>query len=424
MWSRKRLDIGWADLLTGVVRSCFPPNRRSAAEKVERLWGDARQSLACLSVRSGFDLLLGALDLPRGSEVLVSAVTIPDMVRIIEQHGLTPVPVDIDPVRMAPRSGDWGRLVTPATKAVLVAHLFGGRTDMAPIIELAKKHGLAVIEDCAQAFAGTSYQGCPQADASMFSFGVIKAGTALGGAVLQVRKPEILNKMRHAQAQWPVQSRWHYLRRMMKYSGMKLLSSRPTTGMVAWVCKVVGCDYDLWVNRAARGFPGDGFFKQIQRQPSAPLLAVLERRLRRYDAERWGRHAAKGRELARLLGPKVSCPGAMVEPHTYWVFPIISDAPKTLMELLARAGFDATQGQSLCAVHPPEDRPQLAPKAAEQLLAGVVFLPFYPELTETEVRRMADVVIAGVNHKLPVAAGEKDQDVLVCPGQAGMATGR
>jgi hypothetical protein len=64
------------------------------------------------------------------------------------------------------------------------------------------------------------------------------------------------------------------------------------------------------------------------------------------------------------------------------------------------------------------------PKAAEQLLATVVFLPFYPELTEAEARRMAAVVMAGANHKLSVVVGEKDKEVLVHAGQAGMAAGQ
>ena len=69
MWARKRIDIGWSDLLFGVWRTCLSPNRTRAAQRVEALWPDAEHTLVCLSVRSGFDLLLAALDLPRDSEV-------------------------------------------------------------------------------------------------------------------------------------------------------------------------------------------------------------------------------------------------------------------------------------------------------------------------------------------------------------------
>ncbi|MBU4270509.1 MAG: DegT/DnrJ/EryC1/StrS family aminotransferase [Planctomycetes bacterium] len=401
MWSRKRLDIGWKDLLAGVFHVCFPPVPASVCRRVEALWPAAEQTLACLSVRSGLDLLLGALVLPRGSEVLVSAITIPDVIRIVEHHGLVPAPVDLAPEATAPSIDQWRRAINPATKAILVAHLFGGRVDMEPILDLAQRHGLLVFEDCAQAFAGTTYQGHPRADASMFSFGVIKSSTALGGAVLRVRDESVLERMRQRQTTYPLQSRWRYLQRLIKYAGMKLLACRPICGAFAHACRAIGFDYDRWVNRAARGFPGDALLTQIRRQPSAPLLAVLERRLRNYNVRRWQRHTEKGRTLANLLKKSVSCPGADTVPHTYWVFPVVVDAPKCLMEHLVRAGFDATQGQSLCVVPPPGDRPSSRAVVAEQLLANIIFLPFYPELTATESKRIAEIVLAGTNHKQP-----------------------
>jgi perosamine synthetase len=403
MWSRKRLDIRWSDVLAGGVRACFPPDAVVARRKLEESWPGGDGAIACLSVRSGFDLLLEMLSLPRGSEVLVSALTIPDMVRIVEHHGLVPVPVDLAIERMAPTMEAWRRAITPATRAILVAHLFGSRVDMGPILELARQHGLLVFEDCAQAFAGASYPGHPQADASMFSFGVIKSSTALGGAILRVRDRQVLDKMRQMQATYPVQSRWYYLKRLIKYSAFKLLTWRWVSGLFARACRAMGYDYDRWVNGAARGFPGDDFFRQIRQQPCAALLAVLGRRLRSYDARRWAAHSAKGKELTRLLEPNILCPGAGVTPHTYWVFPILTDSPERLIDELARAGFDATQGQSMCVVQPPADRAALKAQAAERLLANMLYLPFYPELTPGEARRMADVVLSKTRRKEALA---------------------
>jgi perosamine synthetase len=317
------------------------------------------------------------------------------MVRIIEAHGLVPVPVDLDLGRMAPEAAQWQRAMGPATRAILVAHLFGGRVEMEPILDLARRHHLSVIEDCAQTFAGDAYQGHPASDAAMFSFGVIKASTALGGAVLQVRDADVLERMRRRQTAWPLQPRSTYFRRLGKYAAMKLLATRPVCGTIARGFRMVGRDYDRWVNGTARGFPGPDLFAQIRRQPCAALLAVLARRLRRYDAERWRRHAEKGSSLARRLEPNMVCPGATASPHTYWVFPVLAENPRALIERLARAGFDATQGQSLCVVSAPTDRPSLAAHAAERLLASVVFLPFYPELPPAESQRMAAVAANG-----------------------------
>ena len=399
MWSRKRLDIGWSDLLFGAGRVFVPPDRTSVSRRVESLWPAVGNTLACLSVRTGFDLFLAALALPRGAEVLVSAITIPDMIRIIEHHGLVPVPVDLDPQLVAPSIENWRRAVTPATRAILVAHLFGGRVAMEPILELAGQKKLLVIEDCAQAYAGPGYQGHPGADASMFSFGTIKSSTALGGATLRVRDPEVLAQMRAVHAGYARQSRWLYGKRLVKYAILKVLSSRQISAFFVRMWMSLDFDYDRWINRAARGFPGEGFFEQIRKQPCTPLLAVLKRRLQGFRSNRLERHVKKGRDLAALLNENVFCPGATISPHTYWVFPVLVNEPGGLIEHLAMAGFDATQGQSLCVVPPPADRPELKARMADEILAKLVFVPFYPELPPREAERMAGEVLKVAGRK-------------------------
>jgi perosamine synthetase len=399
MWSRKRLDIGWPDLLFGICRVCLPYKQPGIDQFAQGIFSDPGHILSCLSVRSGFDLLLGALGLPQGSEVLVSAITIPDMIRIIKHHGLVPVPVDLDPGQMAPGLENWRRAITPATRAVLVAHLFGGRIPMEPILDLAGQKKLLVFEDCAQAYAGPEYQGHPGADASMFSFGTIKNSTALGGALLRVRDPELLARMRAAHAGYPKQNRRLYGKRLLKYALLKTMSSRPIIALLVHMCMRMDLDYDRWVNRAARGFPGDYFFEQIRKQPCVPLLAVLKRRLTRFNRRRLERHVEKGQKLAEILGEKVFCPGAANRPHTFWVFPVLINEPEGLIEHLALAGFDATQGQSLCVVPPPADRPEQKAKTAEEILAKIVFLPFYPELPQREATRMAEEVLKAAGRK-------------------------
>ncbi len=77
MWVRKRVDIGWSDLGAALAHCLLPDNRAARTTELERLWSSDDDAVACLSVRSGFDLWLSAVNLPAGSEVLVSAITIP-----------------------------------------------------------------------------------------------------------------------------------------------------------------------------------------------------------------------------------------------------------------------------------------------------------------------------------------------------------
>src|SRR3712207_4065972 len=88
MYARHRMDISVADISSGVL-SCGRQLRRKELEVgVLRLCSLEEEGLVCFSVRSGWDLWLGAQGLRAGDEVLVSAITHPDMVRIIHEHGL------------------------------------------------------------------------------------------------------------------------------------------------------------------------------------------------------------------------------------------------------------------------------------------------------------------------------------------------
>ncbi len=396
MWVRMRFDIEWPDLSYGIAAAGRPLDRQDLEGKVAGYWSAPEQAFACLSVRSGFDMFWAAHRLPPGSEVLMSALTIPDMVRIVEHHGLAAVPLDLDVSRMAPRLDLLEGAITPRTRAVVVAHLFGTRVPMDPIVQVARRHGLLVVEDCAQAFAGRAFEGHPESDAVMFSFGPIKTSTALGGAVLHVRDPEILRRMRSRQATYPVQQRSTYAQRLLKYSALKAASSRPLCDAILSLSQAAELNHDHLINSAVRGFSGPRFFERIRRQPSEPLLALLARRLWTFDPERLKRRAARGEFLVRLLSAAVRRPGSLAPDHTHWVFPIMVEDPPGVIAALGRAGFDATQGGSLRVIPPPADRPDLTPHATRSLARSTVFLPLCRQMPARSVRRMAEV-ITGLN---------------------------
>jgi dTDP-4-amino-4,6-dideoxygalactose transaminase len=110
---------------------------------------------------SGLDALVLALkyyEFPEGSEVIVPSNTYIATILAIYNNGLVPVLVEpdpdtynIDPLKIEER-------ITPRTKAIMVVHLYGKSCDMYPIMDVAKKHELKVIEDCAQSH-GASYKG-------------------------------------------------------------------------------------------------------------------------------------------------------------------------------------------------------------------------------------------------------------------------
>jgi perosamine synthetase len=341
----------------------------------------AENALVSLSVRSAFDLLLTALALPAGDEVLVSAVTHPDMVRIITLHGLRPVPVDIDPSTMAPDPHALGAGVTERSRAILVAHLFGARVDLDATVDTARRHRLFLIEDCAQSVEGPRDEGDPRADVSLFSFGFIKTATALGGALAWVRDPQLAEAMRAVQDAWPVQPRREYARRALAGLVVLALSHPSAFGLAARSGR-----NPAELVRTLSSADDEAFLQRVRRQPSAALVRMLGRRLRRFPSERLRARAAAGDELAETLPAGLFVPAGGTPRNSHWLFPVVADDPALLIQALRREGFDASQGASqIEAVQP-------APPCAAWLMAGIVFLPAYPEMAPPERQRLVRVI--------------------------------
>ncbi|TXK22420.1 DegT/DnrJ/EryC1/StrS family aminotransferase [Pontibacter qinzhouensis] len=112
--------------------------------------------ITCANGTDALQLALMALDLQPGEEVIVPAFTYVATAEAIALLGLTPVFADVDPHTFLLTAAAIEEQITSRTKAIVPVHLFGQCTDMAPILALAKKHDLYVIEDTAQAI-GAAY---------------------------------------------------------------------------------------------------------------------------------------------------------------------------------------------------------------------------------------------------------------------------
>lgn len=387
MIARKRLDIGWSDLAAG-IHACI---RQGSAKEEDFRNGD---SLHCLSVRSGFDLFLTALALPEGSEILVSAVTIPDMPRILREHGLIPVPVDLDFATASVNTTSLRAALTAKTKAILVAHLFGSRMAMDPVFEVATEHGLVVIEDCAQAFSGKEYTGDPRSDVRMFSFGPIKTATALGGAVLFVKDTALLKTMNGIQSRWPCQSRKTYLKKLITFCFFKAMLAPFFYTLLIGLLRLLGWDHDALVTGSARSFQGDGFFVRIRHRPCLALQRLVSRRIRTYDPSRLVERAGVGHDFMKAIPSRLAF-GGMASDHTFWIFPIVCSDPEQWRRKLLNAGFDAARGStSMGVVEPPPDRIGETISVSREAMARILYLPVYPVMSLRSRLRLAGLVSA------------------------------
>ncbi|GAB4288162.1 MAG: DegT/DnrJ/EryC1/StrS family aminotransferase [Methylophaga sp.] len=175
------------------------------------------QSRYCIGVGNGLDaivLILKAMGVGRGDEVIVPANTFIATWLAVEQVGAKPVPVEpvvdtynIDPARIE-------QAITSSTKAIIVVHLYGQTAEMEPINQLARQYGLKVIEDAAQAH-GALYQKRPAGSlghAAAFSFYPGKNLGALGdGGAVVTNDPLLADTVRALSNYGSVEKYHHHL---------------------------------------------------------------------------------------------------------------------------------------------------------------------------------------------------------------------
>jgi len=171
-------------------------------EAFEAEWAAYCEAKHAVGVANGLDALhfaLRALGVGAGDEVIVPSNTYIATWLAVSQCGATPVPVEpdastynIDPARIE-------QAITPATRVIIPVHLYGQPADLAPILAIARKHGLRVVEDAAQAH-GARYKGQrigAHGDVVAWSFYPGKNLGALGdGGAISTNDPEIADRIR------------------------------------------------------------------------------------------------------------------------------------------------------------------------------------------------------------------------------------
>ncbi len=173
------------------------PKVREFEEKWSAFTG-ARHSIAVTSCTTALHLSLAALGFGPGDEAIVPAFTWIATANVVEHLGGKVVFCDIDLNTFNLDVNDAARKITSRTKAILPVHLFGLSADMTPVMELASKHNLWVVEDAACGF-GSTYQGQHVGtfgDTGCFSFHPRKAITTGEGGMITTQGDALAEKLR------------------------------------------------------------------------------------------------------------------------------------------------------------------------------------------------------------------------------------
>lgn len=183
------IDTGWISSEGPFVKQF----EEQFAAKMGREYG-----IAVANGSVALDAAIVALGIGADDEVIMPAFTIISCAAAIVRAGAIPVLVDADPVTWNMDPGQIEARITPRTKAIMAVHIFGLPVDMAPVLALAAKYDLKVIEDAAQMHGQSCYgQPCGSfGDISTFSFYPNKHITTGEGGMIVTNDPLLADKCR------------------------------------------------------------------------------------------------------------------------------------------------------------------------------------------------------------------------------------
>ena len=362
-------------------------------------------AIAVPSARMGLNLALSALQLNKGDEVILPSLTFFSIPAMIRYMGLVPVFVDIVPTTYLIDLDQVEQRITSKTRAIIPTHLYGQPVDMDRVTEIAQKHDLLVIEDCAQS-CGARFKGQRTGsfgDVGYFTFGPTKPFTTLGGGMITSKNPEIAHRIRTAMRDFTPVSRLSVLKAAVKGVAMKVATNRCVFGASLWpalrALRVFGKDP---IEESFRepvkpttGIPGHYFRKLTSAQGD-----VGASQLRRIDGLSAIRHR-NGKYLAeRLKGTQDLVVPTVNEDaeHIFTSFVVQTSNREYLARELLRRGVDTATGyMSACSdLDMFKDDYSECPNATTAI-AKMLHLPIYHTLKIKELEYIASSVIKVMN---------------------------
>ena len=357
---KAQYDTVGADIEAAVVR-ILRSGRYALGPEVEAFetefadYCGVKHGIGVQSGTSALNLALRACGVGPGDEVITVPFTFVATVAAIVETGATVRFADIAPDSFTLDPSGLADIVTERTKAIIPVHLYGQPADMDPILDVARTHGLTVIEDAAQAH-GARYKERPVGslgDMACFSFYPSKNLGACGeGGMVVTDNPEYAQNIQLLR-NWGHTDRYHHA--------------------------VVGGNHRL----------------------DAVQAAVLRVKLRHLDAWNTSRRAAAGRYDQRLADLDVTTPAAMnYGTHVYHLYAVRVARRNAVLEALnARDIGAAVHYPSPVHLQPAYDdlgyekgRFPESERAAEEVLS----LPMFPELSEDAVAEVTAAVAESI----------------------------
>jgi dTDP-4-amino-4,6-dideoxygalactose transaminase len=344
------------DEIDGAIRKVLEGHVYIMGPEVERFeagfaaYAGAAHAVGVANGTDALHLALRALDVGEGHEVIVPAHTAVPTIAAIEMSGAAPAFVDITADRFGLDPALVERAVTPRTRAIMPVHLYGHPADLGPLLEIARRHGLKLIEDCAQAH-GARWQGCRVGsigDIGCFSLYPTKNLGAIGDAGIVTTQDAGLATR---------------LRELRQYG---------------------------WRGRQISETPGfNSRLDELQ-------AAILNVKLAHLDAANARRRTIARRYLAAFAELPIALPRAQPDCESvYHLFVVRTALRDRLKAHLQEQGVIAGIHYPVPCHHHPAYRARFGAVSlpvTEQIVGEILSLPMYPELTDDQVERVIDGV--------------------------------
>ncbi|MCP4872113.1 MAG: aminotransferase class I/II-fold pyridoxal phosphate-dependent enzyme [Proteobacteria bacterium] len=363
-----------------VAGTLAPAGRVDAFEAAAAQAFGAGGAAATGSGRDGLRLLLEALDLTDGDEIILPALTFGAVPQTIAALGLVPVFVDVDPATLQLDPAAAEAAVGPRTRAVLATHLCGLLADVDRLGALCDARGLRLLEDFAQA-AGARRHGRAAGSfgtAGFTSLETVKPLPAFGGGLVLCRDPALADRIRRAARARPAPDPRKLLRKAA-LGHVEAALADPRVFTAAWpLFGGTGSEDRVAMYKARKKGAGNHGARLHPAQAAVGLRGL--RGLRDHLRMRRG-HAEALRGL--LEDRWTPCPEPDDEPAWYQLLARAED-PVGLQEAAAEAGVDV--GRDVV-----EDLSEGRCPTAARLARELVQLPAHPALTRPDLERVARV---------------------------------
>jgi len=311
----------------------------------------AKHAIAVNSGTSALHLALLAAGIGPGDEVITIPFTFVATVSAICYTGARPVFVDVDPVSFTMDPALLEQAITPRTKAILPVHLYGQMADMDPILAIAGRHGIPVIEDACQAH-GAEYKGRRAGSLGVsgcFSFYPGKNLGAYGEGGMVVTSDDGHAKTIRMLRDWGQEKRYHHVLKGFNYR---------MEGMQGAILRVKLRYLEQWTEA------------------------------RRTHARQYG---------ALLNGGSVSVPAEVSDRrHVYHIYAVRTPERDALQRMLQAEGIQTGLHYPI-PVHLQEAHQDLGYKrgdfpCSEAAADEVLSLPMFPEMSATQIEQVAAAV--------------------------------